>query len=169
MGLTLLSEFLHQRRGHEIFSSFPRFRRHHIVRTDGNGNGVPQKNSSVDRHIRSYTRALIEWRIHRTSRGVPCTAMVASMLRPKMVFVPAALVGLPEIILLTAQASLSEPVADQCRSTPSSSAPSGTRWQYRINRTDKRRCWYLRSNRVRMRSHQREATETARPAPSQTI
>jgi hypothetical protein len=35
--------------------------------------------------------------------------------------------------------------AEECRLKPGSTAPSGSRWVYRINRTDHRHCWYLSS------------------------
>ena len=33
--------------------------------------------------------------------------------------------------------------AEECRLKPGSTAPSGSRWLYRINRADHRHCWYL--------------------------
>ena len=35
--------------------------------------------------------------------------------------------------------------AEECRLKPGSTAPSGSRWLYRINRADHRHCWYLSS------------------------
>src|SRR5262245_29677744 len=38
--------------------------------------------------------------------------------------------------------------AEECRLKPDSTAPSGSRWVYRINRADNRHCWFLSSNAV---------------------
>ena len=38
--------------------------------------------------------------------------------------------------------------AEECRMKPGSTAPSGSRWLYRINRTDHRHCWFLSSKAV---------------------
>ena len=35
--------------------------------------------------------------------------------------------------------------AEECRISPGPAAPSGSRWLYRINRADHRRCWFLSS------------------------
>ena len=35
--------------------------------------------------------------------------------------------------------------AEECRAKPGPTAPSGSRWLYRINRTDHRHCWFLSS------------------------
>jgi hypothetical protein len=44
--------------------------------------------------------------------------------------------------LVTAQTSLAEPAADECKTKPGSSAPRGSHWYYRINRMDQRRCLF---------------------------
>jgi hypothetical protein len=43
--------------------------------------------------------------------------------------------------------------AEECRAGPGSTAPAGSRWLYRINRTDHRRCWFLSSNLTSAHSH----------------
>jgi hypothetical protein len=43
--------------------------------------------------------------------------------------------------------------AEECRPGPGSTAPAGSRWLYRINRTDHRRCWFLSSNLTSAHSH----------------
>ena len=65
------------------------------------------------------------------------------MSNPMMFFVPAILVVPLVTILSTAQTSLAQPAADECKTEPGSSAPPGSHWYYRINRTDQRHCWYL--------------------------
>jgi hypothetical protein len=42
---------------------------------------------------------------------------------------------------------------EECRPNPGSTAPAGSRWLYRINRTDHRRCWFLNSNLTNAHSH----------------
>jgi hypothetical protein len=60
-----------------------------------------------------------------------------------MFFVPAILFMPLGTVLVTAQTSLAEPAADECKTKPGSSAPPGRHWYYLINRTDQRRCWFL--------------------------
>ena len=87
------------------------------------------------------------------------------MLRPKIQ--PAILVVLPATVLLTAQTSLGEPTAGGCRTGPGLTAPQGTHWYYRINRADNRRCWFLSSEGVKVRSHARGAmSHVASPSPT---
>jgi hypothetical protein len=43
--------------------------------------------------------------------------------------------------------------AEECRTSPGATGPSGSHWLYRINRTDHRRCWFLSSNLDRIQSH----------------
>ena len=42
--------------------------------------------------------------------------------------------------------------AEECRSKPGPTASSGSRWLYRINRTDHRHCWFLSSKAVSTQS-----------------
>jgi hypothetical protein len=39
--------------------------------------------------------------------------------------------------------SLAETATEECKSKPDGPSPPGTHWYYRINRADKRHCWYL--------------------------
>ena len=55
---------------------------------------------------------------------------------------PAILIVVPATVLLTAQACLSEPAAEECISRPTAITPRGAHWYYRINRA-KQHCWYL--------------------------
>jgi hypothetical protein len=48
----------------------------------------------------------------------------------------------PATALLTAQSSLSEPAAEECKASPGANTPRGAHWYYRINRA-KQHCWYL--------------------------
>ncbi len=63
------------------------------------------------------------------------------MRTPKIL--PGILAVVPATILLTAQASWSEPAAQTCRASPGSATPPGSHWYYRINHADRRHCWYL--------------------------
>jgi len=58
-------------------------------------------------------------------------------------------------VLVTAQTSLAEPASDECKTKPGSSAPPGSHWYYRIDRTDQRRCWFLGPEGDYVRSHAR--------------
>ena len=85
------------------------------------------------------------------------------MLRSKIL--PAILVVVPAVFALTARTSLGEPQAQECRTTPGSSTPRGGHWYYRINHTDKQRCWYLSPAETRA-SGRAAAPLTSTPAPT---
>ena len=103
------------------------------------------------------------------------------MPRPMMFFV-SAILFIPLGTVLVTQASLAEPASDECKTRPGSSAPAGSHWYYRINRTDQRRCWFLGPEGAYGRSQAREtrsnvslptrapprenAVETARAIPA---
>jgi hypothetical protein len=55
---------------------------------------------------------------------------------------PAILIMVPATVLLTAQASLSEPAAEECVARPTAVTPRGAHWYYHVNRA-KQHCWYL--------------------------
>jgi hypothetical protein len=42
--------------------------------------------------------------------------------------------------------------AEECRATPGPTAPAGSRWYFRVNRAEHRRCWFLRSRDVGVHS-----------------
>ena len=86
------------------------------------------------------------------------------MLRAMMFFVPTILVVPIVAILSTAQTSLAEPAADECKTEPGSSAPAGSHWYYRINRADQRRCWFLGPENMKVRSQAREGQSYVSPA-----
>ena len=99
---------------------------------------------------------------------------------PNTFFVLAILATVASTVLLRPQASLAEPGAYECRTKPGSAAPPGTRWYYRVNPTDNRRCWFLHHEGVKARSHARDAspgptrrhenaTEAARASPVQVM
>jgi hypothetical protein len=46
---------------------------------------------------------------------------------------------------------------EKCDTGPSSSAPQGSHWHYRVNHTDNRRCWFLSSEGMKVRSNARGA------------
>jgi hypothetical protein len=86
------------------------------------------------------------------------------MPRPMMFFVPAILIMPLASTLATAQTSVAEPAADECKAKPDSPAPSGSHWYYRVNRTDQRHCWYLGPEGRKVRSQAREDAAPARTA-----
>jgi hypothetical protein len=62
------------------------------------------------------------------------------------------LVVLGSTILLMVRSSFGETTTD-CRASPKESAPQGTHWYYRVDRTNNRHCWFLSSARMYLRSH----------------
>jgi len=50
---------------------------------------------------------------------------------------------MPATIVLTSHSSIAGSTADECRTTPGTSAPSGLHWYYRVDRSNNRHCWYL--------------------------
>ena len=55
---------------------------------------------------------------------------------------PAILVLVPATVLVSVQASASEPAAEECKTSPGTNAPPGAHWYYHVNRA-KQHCWYL--------------------------
>jgi hypothetical protein len=90
------------------------------------------------------------------------------MPRPMMFFVPAILFMPLGTVLVTAQTSLAEPAADECKTKPDSSAPPGRHWYYLINRTDQRRCWFLGPEGAKVRSQARETASNV-SSPTRTL
>ena len=77
-------------------------------------------------------------------------------------------------VVLGLQTSLAEPAADECKTTPGSSASPGQHWYYRVNRSDQRHCWYLgaESTKVRAQTREKESSSpagTAREEASETM
>src|SRR5260370_41479090 len=70
-------------------------------------------------------------------------------------------------VLVTAQTSLAEPAADVCKPNPGPSAPPGSHWYYRVNRTDQRPCWFLGPEAANGRSQAREEPSRG-SSPTQT-
>jgi hypothetical protein len=78
---------------------------------------------------------------------------------------PVILVVVSAATVLTARASLSEPPAQECRAAPGAGTPHGGHWRYRINHTDKQRCWYLSPADARS-SGRATASLTLTPVPA---
>jgi hypothetical protein len=86
------------------------------------------------------------------------------MLESKIL--PTILVILPSsVFLLLAHPGAGKAAAEKCNARPSSSAPQGTHWYHRINSADSRRCWFLSSEGIKVRSHARELISRV-PSPS---
>jgi hypothetical protein len=79
-------------------------------------------------------------------------------------FGPASLMIVLATVVLGVQPSFAEPAADECKTTPGSSAPPGQHWYYRINRSDQRHCWYLGAEGTKVRAQTREKASPP-PAP----
>ena len=71
------------------------------------------------------------------------------MLKHRLV--QALLLAVPATVALPGSVSVVQ-AAEECRSKPGPTAPSGSRWLYRINRTDHRHCWFLSSKAVSTQS-----------------
>jgi hypothetical protein len=85
-----------------------------------------------------------------------------------MMFFVSAILFIPlGTVLVTAQTSLAEPAADECKTKPGSSAPPGSHWYYLINRTDQRRCWFLGPEGAKVRSQARETASNV-SSPTRT-
>src|SRR5262249_22240458 len=64
-------------------------------------------------------------------------------------------------VLGTGQTSVAEPAVDECKTAPGSSAPPGSHWYYRVNRTDQRHCWFLGPEGAQVRSQALKAPARA--------
>ena len=89
-----------------------------------------------------------------------------SMLESKIL--PTFLIILPSsVFLLLAHPGAGKAAAEKCNTRPSSSAPQGTHWYYRVNHTDNRRCWFLNSEGMKVRSYARGAmSDVASQSPT---
>ena len=63
------------------------------------------------------------------------------------------LIMVPATILLTTEATLGEPAAEQCKASPGGAAPRGMHWYYRVNRATNKHCWYLGPGGAHVKSH----------------
>src|SRR5260370_29616183 len=70
-------------------------------------------------------------------------------------------------VLVTEKTSLAEPAADECKTNPGPSAPPGSHWYYRVNRTDQRHCWFLGPEGAKVRLQAREEPSRV-SSPTQT-
>src|SRR5262249_50310130 len=59
------------------------------------------------------------------------------------------------------------PAVDECKTAPRSSAPPGSHWYYRVNRTDQRHCWFLGPESAQVRSQALKAPVRA-SSPTRT-
>jgi hypothetical protein len=55
-------------------------------------------------------------------------------------------------------------VTDDCLTAPNSSAPQGTHWYYHVDRTNQRKCWYVRATSQPAQQGAAQATSEAAPA-----
>jgi hypothetical protein len=53
---------------------------------------------------------------------------------------------------------------DDCLTAPNSSAPQGTHWYYHVDRTNQRKCWYVRATSQPAQQGAAQATSEAAPA-----
>jgi hypothetical protein len=74
----------------------------------------------------------------------------------------------PATVLLTTQASLSEPAAEQCKPSPGASAPRGSHWYYRINHATNQHCWYLGAEGTHVKARVTTTASESPPSARQT-
>jgi hypothetical protein len=85
------------------------------------------------------------------------------------IFVSAILVIVLAAVSLTVRTSVAQRAADECITKPSSTAPQGSHWYYRVDRTTHRQCWYLGPEGAKVRARQagsRMNLSTPRPPQS---
>src|SRR5260370_3770294 len=70
-------------------------------------------------------------------------------------------------VLVTEKTSLAEPAADECKTNPGRAAPTGSHWDYRVNGTDQRHCWFLGPEGAKVRLQAREEPSRV-SSPTQT-
>jgi hypothetical protein len=119
----------------------------------------PLRNPKNSRHLsRTFSTGAGSAHGHQGPEGTAAGGWrsEASTLR----FVPAVLVALP--VVFWAETGLAQPVSDECRTKPGATAQAGTRWYYRVNPTNKQRCWFLASDAVMVRSSGRDVTSPSR-------
>jgi hypothetical protein len=80
------------------------------------------------------------------------------VLRQRLV--PALLLVAHATASLAASSTIAQ-AAEECRAKPSPATPAGSRWLYRVNRADHRRCWFLSSRDVGLHSRQRRTALTS--------
>jgi hypothetical protein len=79
-----------------------------------------------------------------------------------MVFVPAILAA---VVAAVATAPRASRAADDCLAKPSSAAPQGSHWYYRVDRASRRQCWFLAPEGAKA---SRSASPQRSPAPTPT-
>jgi hypothetical protein len=73
----------------------------------------------------------------------------------------AVLVVLPATALMSLKTSVTESIAEECRTKPGASAPQGARWRYRVSRPEHRHCWFLNYEGARVHSLARKTASDA--------
>jgi hypothetical protein len=75
---------------------------------------------------------------------------------------PAALFIMPAAAVLTTKATLVEAASEECMAKPGSSASTSSRWYYRVDRVNHRRCWFLSTRDLSAHSRMRRASSLRR-------
>jgi hypothetical protein len=91
------------------------------------------------------------------------------MLKRMTVFVAATLVFLPAAVLLTARTSFAQHAADNCITKPSSAAPQGNHWYFRLDHVVHRQCWYLGPEGAKVLAGARRAESPMRLPPPRPV
>jgi hypothetical protein len=71
---------------------------------------------------------------------------------------PAALFIMPAAAVLTTEATLVEAASEECMAKPGSPASTSSRWYYRVDRVNHRRCWFLSTRDLSAHSRMRRAS-----------
>jgi hypothetical protein len=80
-------------------------------------------------------------------------------------FVPVFLVILLAAASLTTRLSWAQRAADECVTKPGSPAPQGSHWYFRVNRSDRRHCWYVGPEGAKVHTPVRRAEPPMPPGP----
>jgi hypothetical protein len=84
-------------------------------------------------------------------------------------FLSAIFVGILAGTALTTTSHSETAAADNCLSGPKGETPPGSHWYYRIDRSTKRQCWYLREEGDNLsQAAPRSTSPSAKPLPPQT-
>jgi hypothetical protein len=78
-------------------------------------------------------------------------------------FVPVIFVAVPAAVSLTAGSTLAQRAADECLTKPGSAAPRGSHWYFRVNRSDRRHCWYVGPEGANVRAFARASERASAP------
>jgi hypothetical protein len=89
----------------------------------------------------------------------------------KAFVVPVIMAAALAATMSSTRSSLAQSAADECLTKPGATAPQGSHWYYRVDRSDGRHCWYLGPEGAKTRASKRQvepARSASRPELSTT-